>query len=567
MRKANYKYNIVLFADGLSFEWNQFEIKALGGSETSALASAKALVKKGHHVTLFCRCEKEGLMPDGVFYRKIGANPGDFRNFLNYCATVPIDVLMLQRIPQMIQMKMNTKLNILWMHDLAWQQQAQTFRGVLHNVDEVWVSNQFAKKQMFDVYGGVEELYHATPQGIIQDYWDREDFQNIPKEKNRIMYCARPERGLDILLFAIMPRLIKRVPDVKLYLAGYGDIPEHLRGLYEACLAQTKKLGDNVVNLGGLSKPDLYKELMKSQAYVYPTAFEETFCLTAVECQRSGTPFITTAGIGALPETLSSAGNIFVDVEGEDEPTKKVHHPDFADKYVDAVVEFLAKPEGEKEARRNVIREFSKEFTWDKATDLWIDRIDEMFEKRTANKYNLARHFYKANDIIAAKKLAEETNDQELLNKININYAYLDTLESARDYYEKQAVDVEGLKRSVVFVEHSPRVVELVKYIEHHSDIKKVLDYGCGEGSLTYPIANIRPDMKVTGCDIARPRLDIAKDMLQRSKYNNVKYKLIDIEVEEFAKKHHEKYDAIVLGEVLEHIENPLSFLDLLEKY
>jgi len=91
-----------------------------------------------------------------------------------------------------------------------------------------------------------------------------------------------------------------------------------------------------------------------------------------------------------------------------------------------------------------------------------------------------------------------------------------------------------------------------------------VLDIGCGEGTLGKLLkANLGDKVIITGCDISKTALKIA-----RMYYSNVHE--LDIEVNGLIKMFYEqKFDYVVLLEVLEHLfkpENVLKQVDIILK-
>ncbi len=97
---------------------------------------------------------------------------------------------------------------------------------------------------------------------------------------------------------------------------------------------------------------------------------------------------------------------------------------------------------------------------------------------------------------------------------------------------------------------------EIIKYhdfflnnIEKNS---KVLDIGCGIGFLAYDVS--KKAGIVLACDINKKVLKIAKKRFNRS---NIKYILADATKYDF----NDKFDYIILSNVLEHIENRIEFL------
>ena len=80
-----------------------------------------------------------------------------------------------------------------------------------------------------------------------------------------------------------------------------------------------------------------------------------------------------------------------------------------------------------------------------------------------------------------------------------------------------------------------------------------VLDIGCGNGALTYDIA--KKAKEVVGIDLNKNNIAIAEE-----KYSapNTEYLVGDVTTD----LPNKKYDAIILSNVLEHIENRVEFLE-----
>jgi 2-polyprenyl-3-methyl-5-hydroxy-6-metoxy-1,4-benzoquinol methylase len=89
----------------------------------------------------------------------------------------------------------------------------------------------------------------------------------------------------------------------------------------------------------------------------------------------------------------------------------------------------------------------------------------------------------------------------------------------------------------------------------------RVLDVGCGRGELAYDIASRVPDVFVFGIDCEENNIKICKErFLQKNMPYGLGNALSDLPDEPF--------DVIVLSNVLEHIEERVEFLRVLdEKY
>lgn len=98
-------------------------------------------------------------------------------------------------------------------------------------------------------------------------------------------------------------------------------------------------------------------------------------------------------------------------------------------------------------------------------------------------------------------------------------------------------------------------------FIDNIQKDSKVLDIGCGSGSLTHDIA--KKAQKVLAIDINKKSIDIAKIKFHKK---NIKYIVGDVTKYEF----NESFDYIILSNVLEHIKDRYDFLNkikLLTKY
>jgi trans-aconitate 2-methyltransferase len=80
----------------------------------------------------------------------------------------------------------------------------------------------------------------------------------------------------------------------------------------------------------------------------------------------------------------------------------------------------------------------------------------------------------------------------------------------------------------------------------------KMLEIGCGIGTVTYLLANFLEEGSITALDISPKSIEIAKKHL--SQFSNVRLLAADILKEEDNASLEEKYDVILLPDVLEHI-------------
>jgi len=89
-------------------------------------------------------------------------------------------------------------------------------------------------------------------------------------------------------------------------------------------------------------------------------------------------------------------------------------------------------------------------------------------------------------------------------------------------------------------------------FVDNVNPSDMVLDIGCGNGALTYDLA--QKAKKVVGLDINKENIEIAK---KRYSAPNIEYLVRDA-IKDLP---NQKFDTIILSNVLEHIENRIEFL------
>ena len=193
-----------------------------------------------------------------------------------------------------------SKINILWQHVMTDQgvTVGMNYPEFVNNIDHyVYVSNwQLNKfKEKYDIE-------HCSNH-VIRNAIPPIDFIEKPKDKIRLIYTSMPFRGLDILLDAF--QLINN-NDVELHVyssniiygKGYSNnVGNAFEPLFHRC-----KTMKNVVYKGYAMNKAIHKAVQQAHILAYPSIFEETSCLAAIEAGAAGCKIVTT-DYGALRET------------------------------------------------------------------------------------------------------------------------------------------------------------------------------------------------------------------------------------------------------------------------
>jgi glycosyltransferase involved in cell wall biosynthesis len=279
----------------------------VGGVETTYLELPKMLAARGHTVYVFCRTERAHLS-DGVIFapwQTMGAYE-DLRP----------DVLVTSRWFEPLHREaFKAAKKVIWLQDAHFAD--PDWPGTYEVADLVVCSSQWHRDYIAQRLGEAVQAakIHIIPLGIRKAM-----FAGLPEKiAGRVIYSSNPDRGLGILA-QMWPDLCRQRPDLTLRIAygweglrTWGEGAEwqahcdrteaEIRGLFGEW--------ENVTFTGRLKKADLYRELAQAQLCLYPNNFQETFCLTALECQAAGTPMVTTA-MGALVTTLNPHSNVLI---------------------------------------------------------------------------------------------------------------------------------------------------------------------------------------------------------------------------------------------------------------
>jgi glycosyltransferase involved in cell wall biosynthesis len=291
----------------ISFDGDSIEKKALGGSETALIHTAKGLAKD-YNVAIFCQCAGPGIYNDVLY---LDASMLDIMN------TLPIDILVMYRGTAInyittIKNKLKPQKFVFWTQDYPmYAGYDGTFPTIANLFDALICVSNDHKKALMDRYPTmlVEDKIFVIENGVNTELY--KDKEKIAKKKNKFYYSSTPFRGLEILI-DVFPKIKEKIPDATLTVCSsmlvYGDVigNKQYEALYEKC---RKTPGVEYVN--SLKQADLAKLSMESYLMLYPSIFAETNCISVEEAQTAGTPVICN-DLGALKETVHKGCGIII---------------------------------------------------------------------------------------------------------------------------------------------------------------------------------------------------------------------------------------------------------------
>lgn len=548
----------IIFACGaMSFGPETPSRASLGGSETAALMLAKAVAERGHDVTMFCNLPPQGapdFFPSGSQHED-GVRYVSLEHYESFVTSNVHDVLIALRDPKLVSLPSLSKKKVLWMHDIATKRgYGKQFEQMEFTFDEIWAVSEWHKYQIAEATGYPEERIVALRNGIV----DHEDVIPFGRVPGQLLYASRPERGLENL---IKPGgIMEHLPEFTLTVAMYEHFPEHMRDYY-AWIMHRMEVLPNVKFVGGKPNAELRQIISDSEAYIYPTQFEETSCILARECMEQHTPFLTTS-VGALPETLGDNGIFFEDwlhCKGLVEPERG--SPGWCMLFAQFFRENMADKEST-EAHATIPRD-----------DLYWDGVAEMVEPHfTAPRpANFSRIWSMLRDGDAIPAIAfydslegDITPEVASLNSELDLYRHMKTIGLDKYYDELYQLKAGGPESELHFTFEAVGM----RYQAIAAEVAKlpagstVFEYGCGPGHVLAPLARAFPHLAFVGFDFSPAAVKVVTDGAAEHNLPNLLATAVLATV-----PHDKKFDAVICTEVLEHVFEPWETLEEVESY
>jgi glycosyltransferase involved in cell wall biosynthesis/2-polyprenyl-3-methyl-5-hydroxy-6-metoxy-1,4-benzoquinol methylase len=578
----------------MPFDGNTVAHKSLGGSESAAYYLARELARRGHRVSCWTSTDKD-VVVDGVTYCSVGphtqAAPLGER-FDHYASHTPLDVLIMQRQPHAFHKRWNAKVCIWQLHDLALYRSAAHMLNGLWQVDAITTVSQWHADQVKKVWNLSDDIVRVVPNGVDSALYestptkpciafrgDETEVLNDPRDGSvmqvllpatsfKLLYQSRPERGLEHLVRpgGIMDR-VRDLP-VHLVVCGYDNTLPVMAELYQKLMAQAAEL-PNISIIGALTKAQLAELQRKCDLLIYPTAFDEVSCITAMEAMHAGLPMLTSA-VAALPETCKGSGTLLVPLKDgktdEDEFVNRLNiiFGTHRNEYPDLLKEF-----------RELQFVASKSKTWEVATDRLLEVINEAFARKVAQPGAILRTAIERSDIAFARWYMAQPTDSvnadsavahAAVDEIARQFAFAESDDAYRAHYAKhQGVYYDSHEEAVIGedVTKTTRFRGVMSYLIDHCKktqnvAPRVLDYGCAHGHYLMPMAKVFHKGEFVGVDISARAVGAARKWADRDSVTNASF----VQLFDGVLPTLDKFDVIVAGEVLEHVIDPWKLLD-----
>lgn len=282
------------------YEWDEevAKTRGVGGSEIACIKMARALHElTGRKVLVFNNRERE-LDCGGVAYRPA-------RDLADYVRAYEPKVHIAWRHAS----RLTHAPSYVWCHDLFAPGIDQT-----QNYDKILCLSNFHKEYVRHLFGIATDKIIVTRNGLDLSRWG---FERPAKVRNRVVFTSSPDRGLDRAI-RIMDEVVKVIPDATLHVYYGFDNMIKMGKLPEATKLEVMMAERPYIRMrGNLEQGRLAKELCEAEVWLYPTNFDETFAISALEAATSWV-YPVVRNKGALPNTLENVPSSILAYDADD---------------------------------------------------------------------------------------------------------------------------------------------------------------------------------------------------------------------------------------------------------
>ena len=281
---------------------------ALGGSETMVIRVAHLIAEmKRYNVVVFTNTEHE-LVYNDVTYLKV-------ERYQDFMTINTVQHLIVSRdASKALERPNRVAKTYLWLHDLTHvgdlrdekcYDKVITLTPFHRNFYENTVLEKNAQRLAFSKKGVVIPNFIRVPAGSTKDF--QKAIRAGKDNPHRFIYSSCPTRGLEQVVND-WPAILERFPKAELWL--YCDFNnEYVRQRVPHLAHFLMKIEriPSIRMIGRLPEEEFIEHCKKAAIWYYPTDFQETFCITAVQMMANGViPLYRSTG--AIPNLIEDSG-------------------------------------------------------------------------------------------------------------------------------------------------------------------------------------------------------------------------------------------------------------------
>jgi hypothetical protein len=352
----------IFVANGGFSSWcgSTLEKSGIGGSETYIIEMARYIQKNGvFNTVVFCNTpDKQDEIFENTLYTHLD-------NYCKFISKTQINTCLVSRYSEYLPVTFEGLVENVYLvvHDLSPSGIVIPMNNKLKNIFCLteWHASYFSK------------IFPQLKSITVPFYHGQSFDTNLKQEKIpfKFIYSSFPNRGL-LHLLEIWPEIYTKEPKSTLHIYCNLDQewvnkvePEKIIKIKVLLnLYNTRKYNLGIYSHGWVNKNVLQESWKTSDFWVYPCTFEETFCLTALECAISKTLAITN-NLAGLENTVSDRGVVVLGDPSTDEWKETVLKEIFF--YLDS------KNKKMKDDLINKNYEWAINLTWEKRANKMLD--------------------------------------------------------------------------------------------------------------------------------------------------------------------------------------------------
>jgi len=347
IEECNKSNKILIYTGFCDKKWNYSysQNSALGGSERAVINVAKYL-QKDYDIYIGGDVEEE-------IYKNIRFIKEENLSKLlkeNYFKTIIIS-----RFINFFELYpfFKTKNVFIWGHDtnlLTRSPNPQKAFNILNKwnskINNYICLTEWQKQRYENIYPMIKNKIELINNGINLELFPK----NINKKKNRFVFTSGPARGLGRVL-ELWPEICNKLEDAELKFATYTNFP---------CTEEDNKMQEiiskynNIQFMGRLNPNELYELQASSEYWLYPTNFDETSCITALEMLYNEVICVYYPRAG-LTDTVGEYG---IKVSNENE-----------------IASIINLTEEDKIKLRASGKKYAEECSWENRANIWLNLI------------------------------------------------------------------------------------------------------------------------------------------------------------------------------------------------
>lgn len=258
----------------------------------------------------------------------------------------------------------------VWVHDVyvhnayqgIWMEHGAThlLQNFSSRIDGFMCQSPWHLQKLEDAYPFMKGKIHIFPNGCDKDVLDIvKSSPTFTKTRFKFVWASHHDRDIENLV-RLWPLILKCLPTATLVIAG--DQTPKTKDVVDAFV---REYASSVTFIGKVDHISLFKEMTTCDVWFYPTFFQETYCMLALEAQLAQLVCIA-YDQGSLKTTIDDRGYIF---------TFSRDKPPSDDALVRTLVDIIASQSRENE--RMVIRSNAQAWalqqTWASRAKMWLD--------------------------------------------------------------------------------------------------------------------------------------------------------------------------------------------------